>query len=255
MLLIAARLPPSAHAFSDAAHLVDLSLADVRARLAGPLPRVLVLEPDPDRARERAAALEELGFVILLCDPRAVPGDDDRFHARALELSAHALVAVNESGEREDVRLASVALIQRGVRTTTTTEVTQKSTRQFDPARALLSGGLLLTKKVPVVSTRTSTSQNEFLLLHRTDADRDVIIYSNRVDYQCLGTAMQPSSTANFSALAARIREIAPARVPFDARVSRPGFVQGLPATRAHPVDLALWMVLLVHLRGLAVPG
>jgi hypothetical protein len=254
VLLVAARLPPSAEALAEAARATGLALADVRTRLAGPLPRVLLTEPDPDRARETAAGLEALGFVMLACDPRAIPGDDDRLLARKLEWDpGGGLQVVDKRGESEEVVPASLLLIQKGVRATSTTEVTKKSERRFDLGRAVLSGGLLLTKKVETTSTKTMSSRDAFILLHRGDGGRDVMIYERRIDYRFLGADIQPSSAANFDRLLARLRAWAP-QVRFDDRVSRPGFVSGLPVTSAAPVDLALWLVQLVHLRGVAPP-
>src|SRR5688500_12974709 len=87
LLLAVARLPcpapaspdrASSTALVEAARVTGLSAADVRTRLAGPLPRVLHIEAVPARANTLAAALEELGFAVLVGDPRAAPGDDDR---------------------------------------------------------------------------------------------------------------------------------------------------------------------------------
>ena len=115
----------------------------------------------------------------------------------------------------------------------------------------MLTGGLLLTKKVETKATRTTTSQESFLLLHRKDGGRDIMIHGRRIDYRFLGADLQPASAANFDRMTAKLRALAP-RVPYDDRVSRPGLVSGLSSAAANPVDLALWLVLLTHLRGVA---
>ncbi|MES1172223.1 MAG: hypothetical protein ABUL77_03210 [Bacteroidota bacterium] len=251
MLLIAARVPEaSAAAVPEAARLTGLAVADVRTRLAGSLPRVLVVEPDADRARDTAAALEALGFVMLVCDPRAIPVDDDRLVARALEWGPRDLTVIDAAGERQEIPAGSLVLIQQGVRTTATAEVTKKTVRHLDLTRALLTGGLLLTKKVETKSVKTTTTRDPFLVLHRGDGGLDVIIYERRVDYRFLGAELQPASAGNFARLLARLRAWAP-RVPVDDRVGRPGFLSGLPVTPAVAVDCALWIVLLARLRGL----
>jgi hypothetical protein len=249
VLVIVARLPQSPGALAEAASLTGLALADVRTRLAGTLPRVLLTERDPERAAELVAALETLGFATFACDPRTVPGDDDRLVARKLELAFGRLRVVDEQGEEEELLPASLFLIQKGLRASTKTEITKKSERRLDLGRALLSGGLLLTKKVETTSTTTTSSRDAFLLLHRRDGGRDVMLYERRIDYRFLGPGIQPTSAANFERLIARLGTWAP-KVPFDERVSRPGFVSGLAASSAPPVDLALWLVQLVHLRG-----
>ncbi len=249
MLLIVIEAPPSPGAAEVAAGLTGLALTEVRARLAGTLPRVLLAEPDGARARDLASRLEARAFTVVVCDPTMAPGDDDRVVARALEWDAGGqLLVTGAAGEREVLTPASLALIQRGVRTATTTEVTKKKERRLSPARALLTGGLLLTKTVESESTRTTSQQDPFLLLHGRDGQRDVIVYGQRVDYRFLGAAMQPTSVANFQVLLARLASWAPG-VPIDERAATPGFLAALPGNPDARLDLALWLVWLAHLR------
>lgn len=235
----------------DAARVTGLSAADVRTRLAGSLPRVLHVEAEPDRARALAAELEERGFGVLACDPRAAPTDDDRLVARGLRFDGGALFVADQQGNEEEVPFSALALIQRGARTTTQSQVTSKPERRLDLTRALLTGGLLLTKKVEKKTTRTTTSRENFLLLHRGDGERDVMIYERRIDYRFLGKDLEPASAANFEKLATRLRAAVP-RVPYDDRVNRPGFLSGLPVNATATLDVAVWLVRLAHLRGLA---
>lgn len=236
--------------------MTGLALADVRARLTGPLPRVLHIEADADRAREIAGELEALGFGVISCDPRAAPTDGDRLQARALRFAPGRLwvtgghAASDDHDQEVELPFGAIALIQQGVRTTTSTEVTKTSARRLDLTRALLSGGLLLTKKVDTKTTRTTTAREGFLLLHRADGEPDVIVYERRLDYRFLGDELQPSSTGNFDRLRARLRAACP-RVLYDARVAKPGFLSGLPVSPLAALDVALWMVHLAHLRGL----
>ena len=258
------RLPPSPDRLVEAARLTGLAPADVRARLAGPLPRVLLTDPDPERARGLVAELEALQFAAFTCEPRSVPDDGERLLARRLELAFGRLRVVgggasagehpargevgDHAGEDEELLPSALVLIQKGVRAATKTETTKTSERRLDLGRALLSGGLILTKKVDTTTTKTTSSRDAFVLLHRRDGGRDVMIYERKIDYRFLGADIQPSSAANFDRLIAKLRAWAP-NVPFDDRVTRPGFVSGLTAWSTAPVDLALWLVELVHRR------
>lgn len=249
MLLVVTAVPSAPTAAETAARLTGLAATEVRTRLAGTLPRVLLTEADDERARALAAALEAAAFSVVTCDPTLVPRDDDRLVARTLEWpTTGALVVTSAAGEREELTPGSLALVQRGTRTTTISEVTKKKERRLSPGRALLSGGLILTKTVETESTRTSTESDPFLLLHRSDGQRDVIIYEHRLDYRFLGAAMQPTSVANFQTVAARLRAFAPA-APVDQRAALPAFVNSLPVAPAARIDLAVWLVWLAHLR------
>ena len=250
MLVVVQQAPPAAspRAILAAAEVTGLAQAEVRTRLAGALPRVLLVEPDEQQARDKAAALEGLGFLAMACDPRAVPSDDDRLVARSLGLVPAGLIATDEQGARELVAPSDIGLIQRGVRWNRATKVTKATLRRLDLKRAVLSGGLLLTRKVEVETVQSTGTEEPFLLLHRRGGGRDVVVYQHRIDYRFLGRDLDASSTANFARLVACVRALAPA-APFDERVARPGLVQALPPTSANGVDLALWLVLLTHLR------
>ena len=113
----------------------------------------------------------------------------------------------------------------------------------------LLSGGLILTKTVESESTRTTTTTDPFVLLHRRDGgQRDVIIYGSRIGYGFLGAAMQPTSAANFGVLLARLGSWA-ADVTIDERATDPGFADGIPVAPTARIDVAMWLVWLAHLR------
>jgi hypothetical protein len=249
VLLVVTELPSSPAPEETAARLTGQAVADVRNRLAGPLPRVLLVEPDSARAQTLATALEAEGFAAIACDPRLAPGDDDRLVARALEWATTGeLVVTDTAGAPEVVTASSLVLIQRGVRVTTTAEITKQKERRFSVGRALLSGGLILTKRVETQSTRTTTQSDPFLLLHRRDGQPDVVLYEHRLDYRFLGAAMQPTSVANFEILFDRLRAWAPT-VLVDERAALPALLNGLPVPATTRVDLALWLIWLAHLR------
>jgi hypothetical protein len=247
MLLAVARIPDRADARAQAAQVSGLALADLNRRLAGTLPRVLFAGPGP-AAETLGAQLEALGFGVLTCDPAVVPGDGDRVVARRIEFSGGALVATDARGETHRCAPPAIAILQRGTRVSTSSEKVTTSERKFDVGRAVLSGGLLLTKKVAQTTVKTNETAEPFLLLQRRDGEPDLIFYERRIDYRALGPEMQPSSRGNIELLWTKLKAMAPAAV--DDRVGRPGFVSGLPATSADPVDLALYLVALARLSG-----
>jgi hypothetical protein len=254
MLIVVTRLPAGADALAEAARITGLARVDVGNRLTGLLPRVLCAEPDAERAGAIAAALEARGFSALACDPAAAPGDDERVVAHALELGPAGLVAVDGGGQRETCPAEAIALVQRGARSATKRATSTTSTRRLDLGRALLTGGLSLTKRVERTETTTETTFDPFLLVHRRDGGADLVLYERRLDYRFLGPAIAASSRANFELLTARLRALAPA-APFDDRTSRPGFLGGIRYAAGDPVDLALHVVWLAHLRGGAPAG
>jgi hypothetical protein len=249
LLLIAAlELPDIPDARATAARVLGLALADVNQRLAGRLPRVLMHEASPERAEQHVRALEQAGFVVVTLDPALVPDDDQRIVARRLEFTSDALVAFDPQGTPHRCPTRAIALFQRGLRRDKTTTKVKVSERHLDVKKALLTGGLLLTKKTERTDVKVTETDEAFVLVERNDGAPDIILYERQLDYRFLGADMAPSSRTNLDRTWARCRSFAPA-APSDERILHPGFVAGLPRTAADPLDLALALTTLAHRR------
>jgi hypothetical protein len=239
MLVAISRIPEGTEARARAAQAAGLALADLNRRLAGTLPRVLFAGGAPVGLVE---TLESLGFGVLTCEVAAVPGDEDRVVVRKIELAPGALVATDGRSQAHRITAPQIALLQRGMRVSKSTQTVKTSERKLDVGRAVLSGGLLLTKKVEKTDVKTTETSEPFLLVQRR-GEQELILYERRMDYRALGAEMQPASRGNLEVVWRKLTALAPDRV--DDRVARPGFVTGLPMTSVDPVDLAVALVLL----------
>jgi hypothetical protein len=123
-----------------------------------------------------------------------------------------------------------------------TTEVQTTTHRKVDLGKALLTGGLAVTKKVTTTTERTTEEKQAFLLILRNDDQPPIMLHERQLNYRCLGAGLQPSTFGNFTALLARLRSLAPV-APWDDRITRPGFLTGLPPLSVDPVDLAIFLV------------
>ncbi len=249
MFLVVVRALVEATAGAQAANVTGLSPADIRHRLQGALPRVLMSDADGDRLTAISERLDELGFITLVCDPRLAPTDADRVLAKSFRLEPDQLVAVDGGGDEHGVSWTAIEAIQRGNRTHTHKIEEKTVTRKFDATRAVLSGGLILTRKEEKITVRQTETAEPFALVQRSDGEPDVMLYERRMDYRALGRDMQPSSRANLEALVRRLRAAAPAAI-YDERVARPGFLTALPSSSVDPVDVGLHLVSLALRRG-----
>jgi hypothetical protein len=246
MWLLVMKAPPDAGARAAAGAVTQLSAADLRYRLQGTLPRVLLSHADGDQLAAVAERLEPLGFLTLVCDPRLAPTDADRLVARGLRVQPDGWIVLDGAGAEHPCSWDAIEMIQRAVRVTT--QITKEKTveRKFDVTRAVLSSGLLLTRKEEKVIVRTTEAAEPFALVQRNDGESDIILYERRIDYRFLGGDMQPSSRPNLEMTVRRLRAAAPGAA-YDERVARPGFLAGLTASSgpADPVDLGLFAVAL----------
>ena len=240
MFVAVARIPVSPAALPQAAAITGLAAADVSRALAGTLPRILVrATAEGGRIVE---ALEAAGFVAFTAEESAVVTDKQRIVARNLELSAGRLVAVDASGQRHECPVGAIGTVLRGFRLVETAEVIKTVQRKLDLGKAMLTSGLSVTKKVETLSERTISTKEPFALIQRRDGLPDIMLYERRLNYQCLGSALQPSTYANLLALLTRLRALAP-EAAVDDRITRPGFLAGLPLMASDPVDLAVFLV------------
>lgn len=240
MFLAILQAPRDASAVQRAAGIVGLSPADVSRSLAGTLPRILLRAT---MEGERVSlALETAGFRTLLGETSSIQTDAARLVARELSWSPDGLVAVDGRGARQECPVVAMAAFIRGFRFVTATETVVSTKRAFAPGKALLTGGLALTKKVETRETRAVAEKEAFVLILRNDGGSDIALYERRLDYRCLGSALAPSTCLNFNLLFARLRALAP-EAPLDQRILQPGFLNGLPPMGVEAADLAIHLV------------
>ncbi len=249
MFLVVVRALVEATAGAQAAKVTGLSPADLRHRLQGTLPRVLMSDADGDRLTEISERLDGLGFITLVCDPRLAPSDPDRLIAKSFRVEPDQFVALDAGGGEHELPWTAIEAIQRGLRTHIHQTKEKTVTHKFDATRAVLSGGLILTRKEEKITIRQTETAEPFALVQRADGEPDVMLYERRMDYRTLGRDMQPSSRANLEALVTRIRAAARGAI-YDERVARPGFITALPSSSVDPVDLGLHLVSLALRRG-----
>src|SRR6186713_1936942 len=98
MFLAVTRIPDVPDALQRAAAATGLVRADVQRRLAGILPRVVLVDADRDEIQIAQRALEAAGFPAIAFDPSLAPTDEDRRFARTLDLERDAMVVVSGVG-------------------------------------------------------------------------------------------------------------------------------------------------------------
>ena len=254
MLLVVVTASTETGVIARAAAAAGLSVADIRYRTQGTLPRVLMSDVDGDRLAAIGERLDVLGFATLICDPRGTPTDAERVVAQSMRLETEGLVVIDGPGDEHPCAWTVIEAIQRGVRVTTVTTKEKTSERKFDVTRAVLSSGLILTRKEEREIIRKTETSEPFVLVERNDGEPDIVLYERRMNYRFLGRDMQPASRANLEEVVRRLRAAAPAAA-YDDRVARPGFITALPATAADPVDLGLHLVALARRRARASRG
>ena len=134
------------------------------------------------------------------------------------ELNEQGIAATSRRGETAEIAARDIALLLRGVRIDEQTELKTTEQRKFSASRALLTQGLMMTKKVRTTEKVTTSSREEFLHLYAVGRP-PLVFRSGGLDYRSFGNALQPSVQANFTHLIEEMRRTFPA-APYNERLA-----------------------------------
>ncbi len=203
------------------AALLSLSPYDVKARLSGPLPKILARIGDEGTARVIQRGLSARGHAAVVCDPRTVARPEDRVRLHRFTLEDQYLWANDRAGERlawTDVGALIIALIRSPIaRTRTQTQNKEEIEYAVVPSR------MPQTLKHDVTKTEHTSVHTAYLFPHRrASVQRPWVIEETTAQFLSLGIRMQPTRRANFLTTLGSIRRLAPQAIVDDRFVACP---------------------------------
>jgi hypothetical protein len=206
---------------------IDLGTTAYELRLAinAGLPAVIVATVDEARAKAALRAATKQGFRALLLDRRSLVPSGRLTSLRDFVIDADGLAPGGGSPERlpyTDV----LALVRAVHRVTSQTTVEVKDT-EIDPARAILTGGLLFTKTTTREVTTRSEQRQQVLYMFRRSGAAPWILRERDARYQGLDAELRPTSLENFTAVIRALRARAP-HAAYDERLATPRTVRGV---------------------------
>lgn len=196
-----------------------MTRAEARMRLAPEPPALLARVPAEDAIRV-VAELGRAGLPALSLE-EDVPSDADRFQVRSFAFEQGSGQFTSRIGETLAVPWDDVRLVLRGVRTSRTTTEHTETRQKLAPGRAVLTGGLVLTKKTTSTVRNVQEDSEQFLLVH-TDAGLRLFLGEEALEFSGLGPLLQPARTANLGVLAQEVWRRTP-RAFHDDRLLRLG--------------------------------
>lgn len=218
------------------------TLYEARARLGDPEggPAVVATYGEIEPAWACTGRLRANGFAPILITPEEVESNASRFVVRSFTLQGEGIAAVSRRGETTEIAFREIDLFLKGTRIDERTEVKTTEQRKFSAGRALLSGGLMLTKKTRKVEQVTTEERDDFFQLY-SDGSPPVVFHASGLNYQPLGPPLQPSVAANFARLVEILRQGAP-QARYDERLAnRAGRARILgPSLKDRHLDVAV---------------
>jgi hypothetical protein len=177
-----------------------LTMAEARMRLA-PEPPAVLARLQTAAADELVAELRKAGLAVLAVD-LPCPSDRDRTVVHRFALGDGWLTLEPRSGGTMQLPWTDVAAILRAARESRTdVERIEASTRySTGPDGLPMPYGATTT-------VRSSTESMEQLIFLYARDGRSALLSAGELAFECLGPAMQPSSTGNVIELARLLRE------------------------------------------------
>jgi hypothetical protein len=185
---------------------------EVRVKLGGGLPVIVLTTVDEQQARAVLGALRARRHGAILCDDRHVVASDDMVAMRRFAFEDGAIVAGHERLPFDDVYAVLRASHKR--ETESRAEVVEKKT---SVRRALMTGGLITAKEVAREERRTAVEREQVLYLFRRTGV-PWLLRQHSAYYQGLGFHMGVSQHENFQRTWQLLREQMP-HATFDDRL------------------------------------
>ncbi len=240
---------------------------DLRMRLNGPLPVVVARVSGAEAASALVAKLRGWGHGAVGGDTAKVPTTEQMHQPREFELDFEGghLRTTSATRERAQVDGAEIYALIHAMVVSDAQTISERHSKQFSAARAVLSGGMVMTRSTSSTSTITESSSEERIYLIRRDFAQPMVFCQHQLRYTGLGDAMGRASHESFAALCTALRRLAPGAIYDDQlRVTRrKRSLDGVTSERkgdetiksetnsnASGVDLAAYLILMGHARG-----
>ncbi len=218
------------------------TLYEARTRLSDPHggPAVVGNFAEIEPAWAFAGRLRADGIDPILLAPEDVESDADRLVVRGFELHESGITAVSRRGRTAEIAYGEIDLLLRGVRIDQRTLVQRTEKRKLSPVRAIITGGMVVTKATSKAEQVTTEEREDFFHLY-AGGHPPLAFHAADLNYQSLGPAVQHSSAANFAYLVDALRRSLP-QVHYDERLtSRQGRARVLgPSLTENHLDIAV---------------
>jgi hypothetical protein len=204
---------------------------ELRLVLNAGLPAVVLATVDPARAASAVAAINQGGHVAVSCNRAESTPSSRMTSLRDFRLEPDGIRASDDSPER--LQYARIGALLRATHRQTIETTEKVNERKFRPGMAVLTGGLILSKKTSREVTTRSEHREQVLYLFPLDG-APWILREREAHYGGLGKELKPTSIENFQTTIGQLRKRSP-NAAYDERLmpGRPirGVADGSDAT------------------------
>lgn len=183
--------------------------AGSRLRVAGRFPIIVAVYAELASAEETAAKLGAAGFGAVVLRQDKIESDKERFIVRKFSFDDMQLRVESRQGESLVIDYSIIDLMLRGTCIQQVTESRIEKGKKLSVGRAVISGGLMITKSTK--KSRIDISENREGFLNLYARMRQIIVFrENSVVYSSLGSMLKPARSANFAFINAELKRRCP---------------------------------------------
>lgn len=195
-----------------------------RLRVPGSGPLALAVFAEEGRAAELAEKLRTAGFNTAVLTAGEIEIEGRASIVRRFSLGEHDFGVTMDSGESTSIPFQNIDLILRGTTIIRDVATETVKSRSVSPGRAVLSGGMMITKTNTNVREVVTEERQGFVILYASDGST-LVLRENTLVYDSLGSALRPSRMLNFAYLIAELRRRCPDALYDERLLTRAGQV------------------------------
>lgn len=195
---------------------------EARSRLRVPKggPSIIAVFQELEKAGDCAVKLRTNGFDAVILRHEEIESDKERFLARSFEFIGESLNVKSRQGENLILPYRDIRLILYGIGFTVQTETETVKELKFSMGKALMTGGLMMTKSKSHEVISEAKDRERFLYIYAQDR-KTVVFREYALQYDSLGKALQLALAANFNHVVAELKRLSPDTMMDDRLLNR----------------------------------
>jgi hypothetical protein len=193
--------------------------AAARLRVPGSGPLTVAVFAEKNRAVGLLEKLQSTGFSAFVLTSDEIEMEGRALIVRRFSLGGRDLSVTTDKGDGISIPFQKIELILRGTAIAHDVATETVKNRSLSLGRAVLSGGMMITKTTKNVREITTEERQGFVNLYIGN-NPTLVFFENGLVYDSLGSAMRQSRSANFAYLVAELRRRCPDSL-YDERLLR----------------------------------
>jgi hypothetical protein len=193
-----------------------------RLRAPGDGPLTVAFFAEKERAVQLGEMLQSAGFKASILMAIETENESRALIVRRFSLGERELGVTTEKGDSLSILFQNIDLILRGTAIVCGVTTETVKSRSVSPGRAVLTGGMMISKTTKSVRDIKTEERQGFLNIYASDCPT-LVFRENTLVYDSLGPALRPSRAANFAYLIAELRMRCPDALYDERLLSRAG--------------------------------